>query len=57
MIIGTNLLKSSSMTTTAEAMCVSPRIQPRRRILGTGLWFTPVLPHGEFAEAMRGLIV
>ena len=25
--------------------------------LGTGLWFTPVLPHGEFAEAMRGPIV
>jgi hypothetical protein len=24
---------------------------------GTDLWFTPVLPHGEFAEAMRGLIV
>jgi hypothetical protein len=24
---------------------------------GTDLWFTPVLPHGEFAEAMRGPIV
>jgi hypothetical protein len=25
--------------------------------LGPGLWFTPVLPHGEFAEAMRGPMV
>ena len=24
---------------------------------GPGLWFTPVLPHGELAEAMRGPIV
>ena len=24
---------------------------------GTDLWFTPVLPHGEFADAMRGPIV
>ena len=24
---------------------------------GIDLWFTPVLPHGEFADAMRGPIV
>jgi hypothetical protein len=32
-------------------------VPPADLRLGTGLWFTPVLPHGEFAEAMRGPIV